>query len=105
MSTTKNCLWVAKLGTSGGFFPGSNTVTIAGGKILVGTNNESPRDERHIGDRGTVYCLDEKTGEFLWQLVVPKLVSGKVADWEFMGVRSSAAIGRDRAYVVKTGST
>jgi len=63
----------------------------------VGTNNETPRDKRHIGDRGNVYCLDEKTGELLWQLVVPKLGAGKVSDWEYLGICSSPAV-RATAY-------
>jgi hypothetical protein len=94
MATTENCLWVTKLGTAGGRFPTSSPITIGGGKILIGTNNESPRDDRHLGDRGIVYCLDEKTGEFLWQLVVPKLKEGRVVtgNWSgFVPARPSAA--------------
>ena len=30
--------------------------------------------------------LDEYTGDFLWQFVVPKLASGKVNDWEYLGI-------------------
>ena len=95
MSTTKNCKWVFKLGSQT-----YGTPTIAGGRIFVGTNNESPRDERHTGDRGIVMSIDEKTGEFQWQLVVPKLGAGKVSDWEFLGICSSATIDGDRAYIV-----
>ena len=36
--------------------------------------------------------FDEKTGELLWQLVVPKLVSGKVNDWEGMGICASPTL-------------
>ncbi len=95
LTTTTNCLWAAKLG-SVTFRPPA----VGGGKILIGTNNESPRDARHVGDRGILLCLDEKTGAFLWQLVVPKLPSGKVNDWEFLGICSTAAITGDRAYVI-----
>ena len=45
-------------------------------------------------------CLDEKTGDLLWQLVIPKLGAGKVSDWEYIGVCSSPAVYGDRAYVV-----
>ena len=100
-ATTKNCVWVTKLGSSvGGYFPGTGPITIGDGKILVGANNESPRDQRHLGDRGILYCLDEKTGKFLWQLVVPKLGGGKAGDWELMGICSAAAIEGGRAYVI-----
>ena len=54
------------------------TPTVYKGKIFIGTNNENPRDPKHQGDRSILLCFDEKTGEFLWQLVVPKLASGKV---------------------------
>jgi hypothetical protein len=40
------------------------------------------RDPEHQGDRSILLCLDEQTGQFLWQLVVPKLAAGKVNDWE-----------------------
>lgn len=95
MKTTRNVKWVAKLGSHS-----YGNVTVAGGKVFVGTNNESPRDKRHKGDRGNVLCLDEKTGKFLWQLVVPKLGVGKVGDWEYLGICSSPTVDENRVYVV-----
>ncbi|MDE2681873.1 MAG: PQQ-binding-like beta-propeller repeat protein [Verrucomicrobiota bacterium] len=95
MATTKNVRWAAKLGSQ----TYGNT-TVSGGKVFVGTNNETPRDKRHIGDRGNVYCLDEKTGELLWQLVVPKLGAGKVSDWEYLGICSSPSVEGNRVYIV-----
>lgn len=95
MSTTDNVKWVAKLGSQA-----YGNVTIAKGKVFVGTNNESPRDPKKKGDRGVVLCLDEKTGELEWQLVIPKLGAGKVSDWEYIGVCSSPAIEGDKVYVV-----
>ena len=95
MKTTKNVKWVAKLGSQA-----YGNVTVAGGRVFVGTNNESPRDPGKKGDRGVVMCLDEKTGDLLWQLVIPKLGAGKVSDWEYIGVCSSPAVYGDRAYVV-----
>ena len=44
-------------------------------------------------------CFDEKTGAFLWQLVVPKLASGKVNDWENLGLLSPTIDG-NRVYLV-----
>ena len=95
LSTTKNVKWVAKLGSQS-----YGNVTIAGGKVFVGTNNESPRDPKHTGDRSILMCFDEKTGDFLWQLVVPKLKSGKVNDWESLGLLSSPTVEGDRVYLV-----
>lgn len=83
----KNLKWVAKLGSQS-----YGTPTIAAGKVFVGTNNEEPRNEKIQGDRGVLMCFDEKTGKFLWQLTTPKLNSGKVSDWEFLGMCSSALI-------------
>ena len=75
LATTKNVKWVAKLGSQS-----YGNVTVAGGRVCVGTNNDAPRDPQHQGDRGVLMCFDEKSGGFLWQLVVPKLASGKVND-------------------------
>jgi outer membrane protein assembly factor BamB len=94
MSTTKNCLWVAKLGSQT-----YGTPVIANGQVYVGTNNETPRDEKHTGDRGIVMVFDEYTGEFKWQLVSPKMGTGKVNDWEYLGICASPTIVGDKAYV------
>lgn len=95
MATTKNVRWVARLGTQS-----YGNVTVAQGRVLVGTNNDSLRDPQHQGDRSVLLCFDEKTGEFLWQLVVPKLKSGKVNDWESLGILSSAAVEGKYVYLV-----
>jgi outer membrane protein assembly factor BamB len=91
----KNLKWIAKLGSQS-----YGNVTVSGGKVFVGTNNEPPRDPRHQGDRSILKCFDEKTGEFLWQLVVPKLASGKVNDWESLGLLASPTVEGDRVYIV-----
>ena len=44
--TTKNVKWVAKLGSQT-----YGTPVVAGGRVFVGTNNESPRDGAQQGDR------------------------------------------------------
>src|SRR5438045_892142 len=54
MSTTKNVRWVAKLGSQSYGNP-----VVANGKIYVGTNNETPRNKKHVGDRSILLCLDE----------------------------------------------
>lgn len=93
--STKNVRWIAKLGSQS-----YGTPVVAGGRVYVGTNNETPRDPKQIGDRGVMMVFDEKTGEFLWQLVVPKLGSGKVSDWEYVGICSSPTIEGERGYVL-----
>ena len=93
LATTKNIKWVAKLGSQTYGNP-----VIAGGRVYVGTNNESPRDPQHVGDRGVLMCLDEASGKLLWQLVVPKLESGKVNDWEYLGITASPTVEGDFVY-------
>jgi outer membrane protein assembly factor BamB len=94
-ATTKNVKWIAKLGSQS-----YGNVVIANGRVYIGTNNENPRDPQHQGDRSILLCLDEKTGDLLWQLVVPKLASGKVNDWESLGILSSPNIEGNRVYLV-----
>ena len=94
-ATTKNVKWIAKLGSQTYGNP-----TVANGRVYVGTNNDSPRDPRFKGDRSVVYCLEEKTGKLIWELNIPKLGTGKVSDWEFLGICSSPAIDGDRVYLV-----
>lgn len=91
----KNLKWAVKIGSQS-----YGNVTVAQGKVFIGTNNEPPRDPKHGGDRSILMVFDEKTGEFLWQLVVPKLASGKVNDWESLGLLSSPTVEGDRVYLV-----
>jgi len=95
MTQTENVKWVLKLGSQSYGNP-----TVANGRIYVGTNNDSPRDARFKGDRSNVYCFDEKTGDFIWQLSVPKLGTGKVSDWEYLGICCSPTIDGDRVYIL-----
>jgi outer membrane protein assembly factor BamB len=73
---------------------------IASGKILLGTNNEEPRDPRHTGDLSVLLCFDEKDGRFLWQLVVPKLTNSLYWDWPKAGICSPATVEGNRAYLI-----
>ncbi|MBM3878386.1 MAG: pyrrolo-quinoline quinone [Verrucomicrobia bacterium] len=95
LATTKNVKWVAKLGTQS-----YGNATVAQGRVFIGTNNDYPRDPRHQGDRSILLCLDEATGDLLWQLVVSKLRSGKVNDWENLGILSSPKIEGKFVYLV-----
>jgi len=95
LATTQNVKWVARLGSQS-----YGNVTVANGRIFLGTNNEAPYDQRLKGDRSLVLCLDEKTGDFLWQLSIPKLGAGKVSDWEYLGVCSSPTVDGERVYIL-----
>ncbi|NQU25788.1 MAG: PQQ-binding-like beta-propeller repeat protein [Candidatus Nealsonbacteria bacterium] len=95
VATTENVRWTARLGNTTYGSP-----TVAGGRVFIGTNNEMPRDPRCQGDRGVLMCFDEKTGEFLWQLVVPKFYKIKWADWRLCGVSSTPTVEGERLYLM-----
>jgi len=90
-----NVKWVARLGDQSYGSP-----VVAGGRVFVGTNNATPRDPALQGDRGVLMCFAENSGEFLWQLVVPKLEEIKWADWYNIGLTSPPTVEGDRAYLV-----
>ena len=94
ITTTKNVKWVVKLGSQTYGNP-----VVASGKILVGTNNATPRDERFKDDKSILLCLNEYNGDLLWQMIVPKLASGKVNDWEYLGILSSPLVQGDKLWL------
>lgn len=91
----ENLLWSVRLGDET-----HSTPVIAGGRVFLGTNNGDPRDPRHQGDRGVLMCLSERTGELLWQLVVPKREEDPYYDWPKSGISSTATVEGDRVYLV-----
>lgn len=91
----RNIKWAARLGTES-----HSTPVVAGGRVFIGTNNGEPRDPKHQGDRGVLMCFDEKTGRFLWQLVVPKREEDRYFDWPNTGISSPVTVEGDRAYLV-----
>ncbi len=95
VKTGKNIKWVASLGSQSYGNP-----TIAGGVVLVGTNNEAVRDPKQPGDRGVLMAFREATGEFMWQATFEKLSSGRANDWPFQGIASSPLIIGEIAYFV-----
>ena len=90
-----NIKWSVHLGTTT-----HSTPIVSGGKVFIGTNNETPRDPHHVGDRGVLMCLDEKDGSLIWQLTVPKLEDDPFLDWPKMGMCSPVTVEGDRVYVV-----
>ncbi|MGL6194229.1 MAG: PQQ-binding-like beta-propeller repeat protein [Thermoguttaceae bacterium] len=73
---------------------------IANGKILVGTNDCEIYDPVLAGDRGVLLCFDEKNGEFLWKLALPKYEEKRFFDYQNTGMISAPTICGDRAYLV-----
>ncbi len=91
----KGLKWATEMGSQS-----YGTTTVKDGRVFIGTNNEKPRDPAIKGDHSIVMCFDEKSGEFLWQLAVPKLDAGKVNDWEYLGICSSVVVDGKYGYVV-----
>jgi outer membrane protein assembly factor BamB len=93
VKTGANVKWVAQLGSQTYGNP-----VVAGGVVLVGTNNEQVRDPKQGGDRGVLMAFRESDGEFLWQATHEKLSSGRVNDWPYQGVCSSALVENGVVY-------
>ena len=91
----KNILWKEAIGKTSYGGP-----VIAGGKLFVGTNNESLKNPKQPGDRGVLMAFRESDGEFLWQHTNEKLPAGRVNDWPYQGVCSSPLVEGDRLYYV-----
>ena len=89
----KNVKWMAALGSQSYGNP-----VVAGGVVLVGTNNEALRDPKQAGDRGVLMAFRESNGEFLWQATFEKLASGRANDWPFQGIASSPLVVGEVAY-------
>ena len=95
VSSGEGVLWSAELGavTYGG-------PTVAGDLVVVGTNNERPRDPEATGDRGVLMAFDRSSGSFRWQITHEKLETGEANDWPLQGVCSTPAFDGERLYYV-----
>ncbi len=103
----KNVKWVADLGSKAYGGP-----VVAGGRVIVGTNNQLPRDKKWMApdpknpkkmipiDLGVIMCFEEGSGKFLYQTTYKKLPQGLVNDWPKEGICSSPAVDGDRMYYV-----
>ncbi len=95
LSTTQNVRWVAPLGEAV-----HGTPIVAEGCVLVGSNGTQSKRPQLQGDIGVLTCLDEKTGELLWELAVPKLTEIKFADWHGVGLSSAPVVSDSKVYVM-----
>jgi outer membrane protein assembly factor BamB len=96
-SKAKNVKWVSRLGTQTYSSP-----VIAGGRILVGTNNANGYLKRYPAevDLGCLLCFRERDGGFLWQFSAEKLPTGRAHDWPLQGIASTPLVEGDRAWFV-----
>ena len=95
VSSGEGVLWSAELGTVTYGGP-----TVAGDLVVVGTNNERPRDPEATGDRGVLMAFDRTSGGFRWQITHEKLETGEANDWPLQGVCSTPAFDGERLYYV-----
>ncbi|HMP58747.1 MAG TPA: PQQ-binding-like beta-propeller repeat protein, partial [Gemmatales bacterium] len=91
----KNIKWFVELGSQSYGNP-----VFARGRIYLGTNNGTPRNPKHQGDKGILMCFEEADGKFIWQAVHDKLEAGRVNDWPEQGICSSPFVEGDRLYYV-----
>jgi outer membrane protein assembly factor BamB len=90
--TGRNVRWTFELGSSSYATP-----IVAAGRVLVGTNNDPPRDPNNVGDRGVLLCLNESDGKLLWHLAVPK--RDQFNDWPNVGICSPPTVENGRVYL------
>ncbi len=99
LATTRNVRWVCQLGSQT-----FGNVTVAGGKVYVGTNDFAIGDKKYQSSRGGLLkCLDESTGKLLWQLVIPRFETDKPNfnyDCMDLGICSSPTVEENRVYLV-----
>jgi outer membrane protein assembly factor BamB len=96
----EDLLWEISLGTHQYTIP-----RIDNGRIFIGINDrnlEHPVLQRTGG--GIVMCLEQATGQMIWQLAIPRYMEGKIAPFHFnhwqCGVCSRPALDGKRLYIV-----
>lgn len=95
LDSDENIKWSVALGSYSYAGP-----VIAGGCVLVGTNNERELRPHSKGDRGVVLCLDATDGKLLWQATHDKHPLGQAVDWPLQGVASTPYVEGERVYYV-----
>jgi len=96
----KNTVWSADLGSKAYGGP-----IIVGGRVIIGTNNQKPRDPKWVKDGkpvdlGIVMGFDRAKGTFQYQIVFEKLPGGRVVDWPEEGICSTPVVEGDKFYFV-----
>lgn len=97
VNTGKNIKWETRIGSQAYGNP-----VVANGKVYVGTNNGAGYVKRYPNsiDLGCLLCLEEATGNFIWQHSNPKLPTGRVHDWPLQGICCSPYVDGKRLWYV-----
>lgn len=104
MATTRNVKWAVKLGTYAYGNP-----TVANGKVFIGIDAGPLRKGKRFNysKGGLVRCLDEETGELLWQLAIPERKiprEGVHFNHQGLGICSSLTVEGNRSYLVTSAA-
>lgn len=93
----QNIKFAARLGSQTYASP-----VVANGKVFVGTNNSAGFVKRFPSkiDLGCLVAYDASNGKFLWQHSNEKLPTGRVNDWEQLGICSSPIVSGDRLWYI-----
>ncbi|MGL6226155.1 MAG: PQQ-binding-like beta-propeller repeat protein [Thermoguttaceae bacterium] len=94
LATGKNVRWAVPIG-----FPTYATPVVANGKVLIGTLNNEPYVPERGGSRNVLLCFDEKTGEFLWELALPKNDGIPYFDSYCVGISSTPTVIGDEVFL------
>ena len=94
VGTSPNVRWAVRIG-----MPTYATPVVAQGKVLIGTLNDILWDKRRTGSRSVLLCFDEKTGEFIWQLPLPKDYLIPYVDSYCVGISSTPTVVGDRVFI------
>ncbi len=93
LETGRNVRWSFPLGPGTAAAP-----TVAGGRVFIGSRSGSDLPQaRESGDSGCLLCLDEESGELLWQHKTPSLTD---ASPRLLGMGGSPAVDGERLYVI-----
>ena len=96
VGTSPNVRWAVPIGS-----PTYATPVIAQGKVLIGTLNDAAWDKRRSEfGRSVLICFDDKTGEFHWQLPLPKDYGiSSMFDAFCVGISSTPTVVGDRVFL------
>jgi outer membrane protein assembly factor BamB len=100
VKTGNNVKWWADVGSQAYAGP-----VLAGGQVIVGTNNDGLRNPEEPDDRGVVMAFAEADGKFLWQKTHEKLPQGRIHDWPQQGVCSTPAVEGNRLWYTSNRAT
>ncbi|MEK6796017.1 MAG: PQQ-binding-like beta-propeller repeat protein [Spirochaetota bacterium] len=88
-----NFLWAAPVG----YYTFGNP-TVADGRLFIGTSRYKPTTAKYAGDRGVLTCLDAMTGQFVWQISIPRYGSGGFLSEYPLGMCSPPTVENGRVY-------